>query len=94
MAYDGLRVSVGMRLKTQYDGLLLAALLLGPALLAASRDLDWFDGPELALAAVIGGVAHPPGEPLHTLLPIRRNLERLAADMMVDLTLEDAPPRD
>jgi glycine cleavage system regulatory protein len=25
---------------------------------------------------------------------IRRNLERLAADMMVDLTLEDAPPRD
>ena len=68
MAYDGLRVSVGMRLKTQYDGLLLAALLLGPALLAASRDLDWFDGPELALAAVIGGVAHPPGEPLHTLL--------------------------
>ena len=57
-----------MRLKTQYDGLLLAALLLGPALLAASRDLDFFDGPELALAAVIGGVAHPPGEPLHTLL--------------------------
>ncbi|HRI53204.1 MAG TPA: hypothetical protein PLW65_23790 [Pseudomonadota bacterium] len=68
MAYDGLRGSVGMWLKTQYDGLLLAALLLGPALLAASRDLDWFDGPELALAAVIGGVAHPPGEPLHTLL--------------------------
>jgi glycine cleavage system regulatory protein len=25
---------------------------------------------------------------------IRRNLERLAADMMVDLTLEDVPPRD
>lgn len=66
MAYDEL--VAGMRDQTRYDGLLVALLLLAPALLAVSRDLDWFDGPELALAAVAGGVAHPPGEPLHTLL--------------------------
>jgi hypothetical protein len=50
------------------DGLALAGVALVPMLLAASRDLDWYDGPELALAAVNLGEAHPPAEPLHTLV--------------------------
>ncbi|MBI5512809.1 MAG: DUF2723 domain-containing protein [Deltaproteobacteria bacterium] len=49
------------------DGLALALALLPLGCVAASRDLDWLDGPELALAAVTFGVAHPPGAPLHTL---------------------------
>lgn len=50
------------------DGLALAGVTLVPMLLAASRDMDWYDGPELALAAINLGVAHPPAEPLHTLV--------------------------
>lgn len=34
----------------------------------AGFDLDPFDSAELALAAVTHGLAHPPGQPLHTLL--------------------------
>jgi hypothetical protein len=34
----------------------------------SSFDLDPFDSAELALAAVTHGLAHPPGQPLHTML--------------------------
>jgi hypothetical protein len=50
------------------DGFALALALLPLGCIAASRDLDTLDGPELALAAVTLGVAHPPGAPFHTLL--------------------------
>lgn len=33
-----------------------------------SRDLSFFDSPELALVAVEGGLGHPLGQPLHTLV--------------------------
>lgn len=66
LAYDGL--VTGLRNNARYDGGILALVLLAPALVAASRDLDWFDGPELAMAAASWGVAHPPGEPLHAIL--------------------------
>jgi hypothetical protein len=37
-------------------------------LLSMSRDLSFYDSPELALVAVEGGLGHPLGQPLHTLL--------------------------
>lgn len=36
--------------------------------LSMSRDMGFYDSPELALVAVQGGVGHPIGQPLHTLL--------------------------
>ncbi len=53
---------------TLRDGAITSAVALIPMLPAVSRDLDWFDGPELALAAIQWGVGHPPGQPLHALL--------------------------
>lgn len=48
----------------------LVAIVLACASLAygASFDLDPFDSAELALAAVNAGLAHPPGQPAHTML--------------------------
>jgi hypothetical protein len=43
-----------------------ALLLVYAASMA--RDLSFFDSGELALAAVVLGLGHPPGQPLHTLL--------------------------
>jgi hypothetical protein len=37
-------------------------------LLTMSRDLWYFDSAELAIAAVQGGLSHPPGHPLHAVL--------------------------
>lgn len=48
-----------------------AAAVLGLAVyysLTMSRDMGFYDSPELALVAVQGGVGHPIGQPLHTLL--------------------------
>jgi hypothetical protein len=44
-----------------------AALMLAYAVTMA-RDLSFYDSGELALAAVVLGLGHPPGQPLHTLL--------------------------
>jgi hypothetical protein len=47
----------------------LAALLVGVVYLATmSRDLSFYDSAELALAAVHGGLSHPPGHPLYIML--------------------------
>ena len=47
----------------------LTTTLLGVYYLATmSRDMGFFDAPEIALVAVQGGVGHPIGQPLHTLL--------------------------
>jgi len=47
----------------------LAALALGTYYaLSMSPDMSVYDSPELALVAVQGGVGHPIGQPLHTLL--------------------------
>jgi hypothetical protein len=43
-------------------------LLLLVYFFTSARDLYWFDSAELALAGLQGGLAHPPGQPLHTLL--------------------------
>jgi hypothetical protein len=43
------------------------ALMLAYAVTMA-RDLSFYDSGELALAAVVLGLGHPPGQPLHTLL--------------------------
>lgn len=44
------------------------ALLALYYLATMSRDMGFYDSPELALVAVQGGVGHPIGQPLHTLL--------------------------
>jgi len=44
-----------------------AALMLAYAVTMA-RDLSFYDSGELALAAVVLGLGHPPGQPLHTML--------------------------
>jgi hypothetical protein len=47
----------------------LATSLLGVIYLATmSRDLSFYDSAELALAAVQGGLSHPPGHPLYMML--------------------------
>ena len=46
----------------------VTAALLAVYLLTMSRDMSFFDSPELALVAVQLGLGHPPGQPLHTLL--------------------------
>jgi hypothetical protein len=47
----------------------LAAVILGLWYLATmGRGLAWFDAAELALVAHTGGVSHPPGQPLYTLV--------------------------
>lgn len=48
----------------------LSVFVLAVVALAAgaSFDLDPFDSAELALVAVTGGLGHPPGQPLHTVL--------------------------
>lgn len=47
----------------------LATALLGVVYLATmSRDLSLYDSAELALAAVQGGLSHPPGHPLYMML--------------------------
>jgi hypothetical protein len=50
--------------------LALVPVVLASASLAygSSFDLDAFDSAELALAAVSAGLAHPPGQPLHTMV--------------------------
>jgi hypothetical protein len=50
------------------DATLLAVALLLGYLLTGSTDLWWFDSGELALVAAQGGVSHPPGQPLYTLV--------------------------
>jgi hypothetical protein len=49
-------------------GLVPVALASGSLAYGASFDLDAFDSSELALVAVSGGLGHPPGQPVHTML--------------------------
>ena len=46
----------------------VAGLLFLYLLVSGSHDLSFYDSAELALVAVQGGVGHPIGQPLHTLL--------------------------
>ena len=43
-------------------------VLFGIYLGAAAPDLSFYDSAELALVAAQGGLSHPPGQPLHTIL--------------------------
>lgn len=47
---------------------LATATLLFAYALTMARDLSLYDSGELALAAVVLGLGHPPGQPLHTVL--------------------------
>jgi hypothetical protein len=47
---------------------LVCCLTTATLLATMARDLSFFDSPLLSMAAVQLGLAHPPGQPLHTLL--------------------------
>lgn len=58
----------GLRLRARRNTWIAACAVLAYYLLTMSRDLSFYDSPELALVAVEGGLGHPLGQPLHTLL--------------------------
>ncbi len=60
--------SLGLPLRARRNAWIASAAVLLYYLLTMSRDLSFYDSPELALVAVQGGLGHPPGQPLHTLL--------------------------
>lgn len=47
---------------------IVTALVALYYLVTMSRDLSFYDSAELAMVAVQGGLSHPPGHPLHTML--------------------------
>jgi hypothetical protein len=67
------RVTVGARtlwlpLEARRASWIAAAALLVYYVWSSSLDLSVYDSAELALVAVQGGLGHPPGQPLHTML--------------------------
>ncbi len=60
--------SLGLPLRAVRSTWIAAGAVLVYYLLTMSRDLSFYDSPELALVAVEGGLGHPLGQPLHTLL--------------------------
>lgn len=59
---------LGLPLRARRNTWIAAGAVLLYYLLTMSRDLSFYDSPELALVAVEGGLGHPLGQPLHTLL--------------------------
>jgi len=59
---------LGLRLSERRHAWLATLALLVAYVATMARDLSLYDSPELALAAVMLGLGHPPGQPLHTLL--------------------------
>jgi hypothetical protein len=55
-----------------------------------ARDLSLYDSAELALAAVVLGLGHPPGQPLHTLLGFL--LSKLPVPELIGVGLASAMP--
>jgi hypothetical protein len=60
--------SLGLPLRARRNTWIAMTAVLAYYLLTMSRDLSFYDSPELALVAVEGGLGHPLGQPLHTLL--------------------------
>ncbi len=61
-------MKLGLKLQAPRVAWLSALALLLYLLLSMSRDLGFYDTGELALVAAQGGLGHPTGQPLHTLL--------------------------
>ncbi len=64
---SGLR-TLGLPLRAPRSTWLATSCLALYYVASMARDLSLYDSGELALAAVQLGLAHPPGQPLHTLL--------------------------
>jgi hypothetical protein len=60
--------SLGLPLRARRPTWIAAGAVGLYYLLTMSRDLSFYDSPELALVAVDGGLGHPLGQPLHTML--------------------------
>lgn len=60
--------SLGLDLRSPLQCWMGFCLLLLVYFFTSARDLYWFDSAELALAGLQNGLAHPPGQPLHTIL--------------------------
>lgn len=61
-------MTLGLAVEDRRGAHLAAAALLSGYLITMARDLSFYDSAELALVAKTGGVGHPIGQPLHTLL--------------------------
>lgn len=60
--------SLGLPLRARRNTWVAATVVLAYYLLTMSRDLSFYDSAELALVAADGGLGHPLGQPLHTML--------------------------
>jgi hypothetical protein len=60
--------SAGLRLRESTLAWCATGLVLVYYVATMARDLSFYDSPELALAARVGGLGHPTGQPLHTML--------------------------
>lgn len=60
--------SLGLALRGRREAWGAAAILTIYYVLSMSRDLSFFDSAELAMVAAQGGLGHPTGQPLHTIL--------------------------
>ena len=60
--------ALGLSVPSRTEAYAVAAAVFAVFAASASRDLSFYDSGELALAAVQGGLGHPTGQPLHTLL--------------------------
>ncbi len=60
--------SLGLPLGARRNAWIASGAVFLYYLLTMSRDLSFYDSPELALVAVNGGLGHPLGQPLHTML--------------------------
>ncbi len=60
--------SLGLPLRARRSTWIATGAVFVYYLLTMSRDLSFYDSPELALVAVNGGLGHPLGQPLHTMI--------------------------
>ena len=60
--------SLGLPLRARRNTWIVTTAVLAYYLLTMSRDLSFYDSAELALVAADGGLGHPLGQPLHTML--------------------------